>query len=100
MNVQFYTLRWRGVESGPYPFPVLERMLEESQICLWHEVLQNDQWITLEELLMTLAPTPQLAAAKTQAQQPKTVPQTAVPVGPSPRAKLPRLHNGNGPGGV
>lgn len=102
MKAQTYTLRWRGRETGPYPLPVLERMLEDNQICIWHEVLQDGQWITVEDLLRALAPNPQPAVARSQP-QPTPAPTPAQRAAHSEvprRAKLPTLHKRGGAGGA
>ena len=44
-----YTLRWRGRQSGPYPVSEINRMLDDHEIGMGHEILHQDQWITLEE---------------------------------------------------
>ncbi|NMD21088.1 MAG: hypothetical protein BWX48_02881 [Verrucomicrobia bacterium ADurb.Bin006] len=93
MNTQLYTLRWRGKESGPHTWSVLERMLEENEICIWHEVLEGGRWIPVGELLPGVAPTP--ASATTLRHQGLSSPTTApsgYAVGGPRRTKLPLLH--------
>ena len=94
MNAQLYTLRWRGKESGPHSFQALERMLEESQICIWHDVLRDGQWTTVEELLKAMAPkTPPLAARGVRRKPPRQPPpRRAAPSAAPRRVKLPILH--------
>jgi len=51
---QEYTLRWRGRSSGPYPVAEINRMLDDHEIGMGHEILYQDQWITIEEFLSNL----------------------------------------------
>jgi len=53
-DTQEYTLRWRGRPSGPYPIAEINRMLDEHEIGMGHEILYEDEWITLEEFLSAL----------------------------------------------
>ncbi len=46
---QQYTLRWRGRETGPFPVSEINRMLDEHEIGMGHEILSGDKWITLED---------------------------------------------------
>ena len=100
MNTQLYTLRWHGKEAGPYSWSDIERMLEDNQVCLWHDVLKDGRWIILEDLLKAMAPAPQPVVAKSQSQtQPAAaVAQTVDSSGGPRRTKLPTLHHRNGGG--
>jgi TM2 domain-containing membrane protein YozV len=49
-----YTLRWRGRSSGPYPVAEINRMLDEHEIGMGHEILYENEWITLEDFLSAL----------------------------------------------
>jgi len=51
---QEYTLRWRGRSSGPYPVAEINRMLDDHEIGMGHEIFYEDEWITLEEFLTNL----------------------------------------------
>jgi TM2 domain-containing membrane protein YozV len=51
---QEYTLRWRGRPSGPYPVAEINRMLDDHEIGMGHEIFYQDEWITLEEFLAAL----------------------------------------------
>ena len=48
---QEYTLRWRGNSSGPFSVTEINRMLDDHEIGTGHEILCQNQWITLEEFL-------------------------------------------------
>jgi TM2 domain-containing membrane protein YozV len=48
-ETQEYSLRWRGRQSGPYPVSEINRMLDDHEIGVEHEILCQDAWITLEE---------------------------------------------------
>ena len=37
-----YQLRWRGRLSGPYPVSEINRMLDEHEIGMGHEILYED----------------------------------------------------------
>jgi TM2 domain-containing membrane protein YozV len=71
-----YELRWRGRQSGPYPVTEINRMLDEHEIGMGHEILYQDEWITLEEFFAAL----QKAAAAAAQQQNAVVP--TVPFAP------------------
>ena len=70
-----YTLRWRGREVGPFPLSEINRQLDEHEIGMGHEIFYEDNWITLEEFLVSLP----------DSNAPEPAPQT-----PSPRP-APRL---------
>jgi len=56
-----YKLRWRGRQSGPYPVSEINRMLDEHEIGMGHEILHEEKWIVLEEFFAAAsktAPTP------------------------------------------
>ena len=44
-----YELRWRGRQSGPFPMVEINRMLDDHEIGMGHEIFYQDDWITLEE---------------------------------------------------
>jgi len=68
-------------------------MLEESQICIWHEVLRDGQWIMLEDLLKAMAPkAPPVVAARGQAQPAPAAAAAPAPSAAPRRTKLPILH--------
>jgi TM2 domain-containing membrane protein YozV len=51
---QEHELRWRGRQSGPYPVSEINRMLDDHEIGMGHEILYQDEWITLEEFFAAL----------------------------------------------
>jgi TM2 domain-containing membrane protein YozV len=51
---QEFELRWRGRQSGPYPVSEINRMLDDHEIGMGHEILYQDEWITLEEFFAAL----------------------------------------------
>jgi hypothetical protein len=57
MSNETYTLRWRGNVSGPFSVQQLQAMLANGEISLMHEVLSNQRWISLEQLLEESSPT-------------------------------------------
>jgi hypothetical protein len=69
---QEYTLRWRGRPSGPYPVAEINRMLDDHEIGMGHEIFYQDQWITLEEFLAALR-------------------KAAAPAAPRPRPAVPTI---------
>jgi hypothetical protein len=69
---QEYTLRWRGRPSGPYPVAEINRMLDDHEIGMGHEILYQDEWITLEEFLSALR-------------------KAAAPAAPRPRPAVPTI---------
>jgi len=73
---QEFELRWRGRQSGPYPVAEINRMLDEHEIGMGHEILYEDKWITLEEFFAAL----QKATAAAVQQQSQVIP--AVPFAP------------------
>lgn len=100
MNAELYTLRWRGKESGPHSLAELERMIEATEICIWHDVRQDGQWTTVGEVLRVWVPAPSSATA---ARSLGLSGSTAAPVSGSSsiprRTKLPVLHpRRGGPG--
>jgi len=72
-DAQEYELRWRGRQSGPYPISEINRMLDDHEIGMGHEILYQEKWITLEEFFTA---SQKIAAAA--AQQPKTIPIATV----------------------
>jgi hypothetical protein len=48
---QTHRLRWRGQITGPYPAAEIERMLDDHEIGLLHEIEDNERWMSLEEFL-------------------------------------------------
>jgi len=44
-----YTLRWRGRQSGPYTIERINRLLDDHQIGMGHEIQYEEQWISLQE---------------------------------------------------
>lgn len=100
MNTQLYTLRWRGKESGPHTWSALERMLQENEICIWHEVLEGGRWTTVSELLPGLSPTPASAATlRHQGLSSSTTARSGAAGGVPRRTELPVLHPRRGGGG-
>ncbi len=81
-----YTLRWRGRPSGPHPIQEINRMLDDHEIGMGHEILYQNEWITLEEFFSALAK----AAALTPPQPKPAVPAISfAPAAPvPPREKL------------
>jgi hypothetical protein len=71
---QEYTLRWRGRPSGPYPVAEINRMLDDHEIGMGHEIFYQDEWITLEEFLSAL----RTAAAPAGSRQRPAVPTIAL----------------------
>jgi TM2 domain-containing membrane protein YozV len=53
-----YLLRWRGRQSGPYPVSEINRMLDDHEIGMGHEILHEDKWIVLEKFLAAASETP------------------------------------------
>jgi hypothetical protein len=50
-NEPSHKLRWRGTESGPYPWSAIEQMLAELQIGLHHEIEHEGRWFTLRDFI-------------------------------------------------
>jgi hypothetical protein len=75
-------LRWRGRQSGPYPVSEINRMLDDHEIGMGHEIFYQDEWITLEEFFAAL----QKAAAPQRHTQ-KTPSHHAVGAAPGPAAR-------------
>lgn len=46
-----YRIRWKGMESGPFQWAVIQRMLAESNIGLMHEIQFESKWILLRTFL-------------------------------------------------
>ena len=49
-----YVLRWRGRQSGPYTLEQINRLLDDHEIGMGHEIEYQNNWITLEEFLETV----------------------------------------------
>ncbi len=49
-----YLLRWRGRPRGPCTLNEINRLLDEHEIGLGHEIQSQNGWITLEEFLKSL----------------------------------------------
>jgi TM2 domain-containing membrane protein YozV len=77
-----YELRWRGRQSGPYPVSELNRMLDDHEIGMGHEILYENEWITLEEFFATLE---KASAASTQKQKQGMATMTLAPAGSAPQ---------------
>jgi TM2 domain-containing membrane protein YozV len=75
-----YPLRWRGRQSGPHPLSEINRLLDDHEIGMEHEILYQDQWISLEEFFSALrkaaapAPPPPKPPLPTIAQAPPPAP--------------------------
>jgi hypothetical protein len=52
-DLEFYTLRWRGRETGPLALSEINRQLDEHEIGMSHEILCDDKWMTLDEFFST-----------------------------------------------
>ena len=52
-----YRLRWKGMESGPFQWAVIQRMLAESNIGLMHEIQLESKWVLLRTFLELHQPT-------------------------------------------
>ena len=64
-----YLLRWHGREIGPCSVQAINRMLDDHEIGLGHEIQCEGTWMSLEEFLATVAPTapkPESTAARVQ----------------------------------
>jgi TM2 domain-containing membrane protein YozV len=62
-ETQQFKLRWRGRSSGPYPVSEINRMLDDHEIGMGHEILYEERWIVLEEFFAaTSKPAPAPAA--------------------------------------
>ena len=70
---QQLTLRWRGRETGPYPVSEINRLLDEHEIGMGHEILSGGKWITLEEFFAS----PPKPSALPPAQPPSSPPLAA-----------------------
>jgi TM2 domain-containing membrane protein YozV len=53
-DVQEYSLRWRGRTSGPFPVAEINRMLDDHEIGMGHEIFYQEAWITVEEFLAAI----------------------------------------------
>jgi len=51
---QEYLLRWRGRQSGPYTLKEINRLLDEHEIGMGHEIQSGNGWVRLEEFLGSL----------------------------------------------
>jgi len=81
-----YALRWRGRQSGPYPVAEINRMLDEHEIGMGHEILYQDEWITLEEFFPAIE---KAAAAAPPGQRPVAATRDLAPEAPpAPREKI------------
>jgi TM2 domain-containing membrane protein YozV len=63
---QEYSLRWRGRRSGPYPVSEINRLLDDHKIGMGHEILYQDEWITLEQFFAALHNAAAPAAPRTK----------------------------------
>jgi TM2 domain-containing membrane protein YozV len=79
---QEYELRWRGRQSGPYPVSEINRMLDDHEIGMGHEILCQDKWITLEEFFATIQ---KAAATATPRQKPAIATMPLAPAGVPPQ---------------
>jgi len=46
-----YLVRWRGVQSGPYPPATIEAKLLANEIGMSHEILHRGQWLTIRDFM-------------------------------------------------
>jgi TM2 domain-containing membrane protein YozV len=53
-----YKLRWRGRQTGPYPVSEINRMLDEHEIGMGHEIYYEEKWIVLEEFFAAISKPP------------------------------------------
>jgi TM2 domain-containing membrane protein YozV len=81
---QEYILRWRGRQAGPYPVSEINRLLDDHKIGMGHEILYQDEWITLETFFAALQKAAAPAAPKSKAAAPTIV---LAPL-PPPREKV------------
>ena len=44
-----YLIRWRGRQTGPFPLAEINRMLDDHKIGMGHEVLFENEWMSVEE---------------------------------------------------
>jgi TM2 domain-containing membrane protein YozV len=86
---QEYLLRWRGRQSGPHPVPEINRMLDEHEIGMGHEILYQDEWISLERFFSKLK-----KAALPAMDAPKPAVSTVAPS--PPQAASPAVESGPG----
>jgi TM2 domain-containing membrane protein YozV len=77
-----YELRWRGRQSGPYPVSELNRMLDDHEIGMGHEILYEDEWITLEEFFAALQ---KVAVTANQRQKQSVATMPLAPAGSAPQ---------------
>jgi TM2 domain-containing membrane protein YozV len=82
---QEFTLRWRGRQSGPYPVSEINRMLDDHEIGMGHEILYRDEWITVETFLSALQ---KAAAPAAKAQKPDVPTIPLALVAAPPREKV------------
>ena len=79
-----YTLRWRGRQSGPHPVSEINRLLDDHKIGMGHEILCEDEWITLEQFFSNM----QKAAATPKSRTTPAVPTIPLaPMAPQLREK-------------
>jgi TM2 domain-containing membrane protein YozV len=85
-DFQEYSLRWRGRQSGPYPVAEINRMLDDHEIGMGHEIFFENEWITLEEFFVAI----EKAAVEAARRQKTTIPTMPLaPAGiPQPREKV------------
>lgn len=91
-ETQEYRLRWRGRETGPFPLEEINRLLDDHEIGLSHEIYCEDKWISLEEFLAPPKPAPASSArikvALPSAPEIPAVRGPAATSGPAPRRRL------------
>lgn len=108
-DVQEYSLRWRGRISGPFPVAEINRMLDDHEIGMGHEIFYQEAWITVEEFLValrkqsapvaaqskpvfpTMALAPLVAAPPAEKGSPVRIKVSVTPVNENPR----RVNRGN-----
>jgi TM2 domain-containing membrane protein YozV len=78
-EVEQYQLRWRGRTSGPYPLAEINRMLDEHDIGMGHEILHQGKWMVLEEFFAAAIPQPLPAPEPAKVDTFKRQPVTLAP---------------------
>ena len=88
-----YLLRWRGRQSGPHSLARINRMLDEHEIGMGHEILHEEKWISLEEFFSSLkrASAPVKRESKPVVAPPATAPLPAPPPGSAGKAPPVRI---------